>query len=119
MPMSEGRPPSRKATYRLGEAAQIAGVEGHVLRYWETEFPMLQPRKSPGGQRLYSAADVQTALRIKDLLYRDGFTIAGARRQLEAGGGVPGDADPLRRCLREVRSELAAILTVLEADETL
>lgn len=117
--MSESRPSLTKAYYRLGEAARIAGVEGHVLRYWEAEFPMLQPRKSDGGQRRYSAADLETVLRIKELVHVQGFTLAGARRRLaDEVAGSDGESE-LRRCLREVGDELQSILTVLEADDTL
>src|SRR6185295_77794 len=65
--------------YRIGEVSRLTDTKAFVLRYWETEFPMLQPVKSPRG-RLYRREDVETVLRIKRLLYDEGFTIAGARR---------------------------------------
>ena len=74
----------RKRFYRVGEAAGLTGVEAHVLRFWESEFSRLRPGKTRGGQRLYSPEDIETILRIKDLLYEQGFTIAGARRRLRA-----------------------------------
>src|SRR5262245_65865645 len=71
--------------YRIGEVSRKAGVKAFVLRYWETEFPMLEPEKGPNGRRLYSEDDVQLILKIKRLLYDEGFTIAGARRHLREG----------------------------------
>ncbi|SHI70776.1 transcriptional regulator, MerR family [Malonomonas rubra DSM 5091] len=71
-----------KLYYKIGEVAALLRVKTHVLRYWETEFKALQPVKSRSNQRLYRRKDVETALLIKDLLYRQGFTIAGARKKL-------------------------------------
>lgn len=71
-----------KLFYKIGEVCDIVGVQAHVLRYWETEFPMLQPQKNPSGQRTYRRRDVDMAVRIKQLLYEEGFTIAGAKRKL-------------------------------------
>src|ERR1700688_3884814 len=72
--------------YRIGEVSRLTDTKPFVLRYWETEFPMLQPVKSPKGHRLYRREDVDTVLRIKRLLYDEGFTIAGARRHLREEG---------------------------------
>ena len=74
--------------FRIGEVSRLTGTKPFVLRYWETEFPMLQPVKSPKGHRLYRKQDVDTVLLIKRLLYDDGFTIAGARRHLHETGGA-------------------------------
>lgn len=71
-----------KLYYRIGEVAGIVGVEPHVLRYWETEFPTIRPQKSRSGQRVYSRRDVDKLLRVKELLYAQRFTIAGARQRL-------------------------------------
>ncbi len=71
-----------KLYFKIGEVAALLKVKTHVLRYWETEFTILQPVKSRTNQRLYRRKDVETALLIKDLLYRQGFTIAGARKKL-------------------------------------
>ncbi len=71
-----------KLFYKIGEVCEIVGVQAHVLRYWETEFPMLQPQKNPSGQRTYRRRDVEMAMRVKQLLYEEGFTIAGAKRKL-------------------------------------
>ena len=74
-----------KLFFKIGEVARIVGVEPYVLRYWETEFRNVRPRKTRGGQRMYSRGDVETFLRIKGLLRDEGFTIAGARKRLGAG----------------------------------
>ncbi len=71
-----------KMAFKIGEAAEMVGVKQYVLRYWETEFEMLRPRKSKNGQRVYSRKDVQTAMMIKKLLYEDRFSIEGARTAL-------------------------------------
>jgi len=81
-----------KLYYRIGEVSQIVGVEPHVLRYWETEFRSIRPQKSRKGQRIYSRRDVDKLLKVRDLLYTHGFTIAGARRRLREGGET--DAEP-------------------------
>ena len=124
-----------KRTYKIGEVAALVEVEPYVLRYWETEFPSLQPPKSEHGQRVYRRQDVETVLAIKRLLYEQGFTIAGARKQLEgttptlaaeaapeaAAAPAPvGTAAPpsvngeaTRTRLRAIRAELVALLTLL------
>src|SRR6187397_2175963 len=71
-----------KLYYRIGEVSDIVGVQPHVLRYWESEFRTIRPRKSTKGQRVYSRRDVEKLLRVKDLLKNQGFTIAGAKKQL-------------------------------------
>ena len=78
-----------KLFFRIGEVAGLVGVEPHVLRYWEREFRSIRPTKSAKGQRVYSRKDVENLLRVKDLLYRDGFTIAGAKKKLQRGGVEP------------------------------
>src|SRR5580765_8995749 len=93
MPADEGR------LYKNDKVAKLADVQPYVLRYWETEFPSLAPNKSGGGQRLYTRREIDTILRIKQLLYSEGFTIAGAKKKLEevAGPGsqvAGGDAAP-------------------------
>ena len=79
--MSESLP--QKLYFRIGEVAGIVGVEPHVLRYWEREFRSIRPTKSARGQRVYSRRDVENLLRVRELLYTQGFTIAGARKQLQ------------------------------------
>jgi len=89
-----------KLFFKIGEVCELAGVQAHVLRYWESEFPMLAPQKNRAGQRVYRKRDVEMALRIKELLYEDQYTIAGAKKrltnELRGGGklkvvGVDGD----------------------------
>jgi len=109
---------------RIGEVSRKTGVKAFVLRYWETEFPMLEPEKGPNGRRLYREEDVQLILKIKRLLYDEGFTIAGARRHLREGSAVdegttipPGHgAHQLlnRKLLLDMRDSLRAFLTLLE-----
>jgi DNA-binding transcriptional MerR regulator len=99
-----------KLYYRIGEVAGIVGVEPHVLRYWETEFRTIRPQKSRKGQRIYSRRDVEKLLRVKDLLYVQGFTIAGARRRLrEKGVEPPGPGDPHERAAASLRTALTDI----------
>lgn len=73
-----------KLFYKIGEASKIVGVESYVLRYWETEFPFLKPRKSRSGQRVYTKADIDLILQIKKLLYEEKYTIDGVRRKCGA-----------------------------------
>ena len=81
-----------KLFFKIGEVCELAGVQAHVLRYWESEFPMLAPQKNRAGQRVYRKRDVEMALRIKELLYEDQYTIAGAKKrltsELRSGGKV-------------------------------
>jgi len=110
--------------FRIGEVSRKTGVKAFVLRYWETEFPMLEPEKGPNGRRLYREEDVQLILKIKRLLYDEGFTIAGARRHLREGGAAdegttipPGHgAHQLlnRKLLLDMRDSLRAFLALLE-----
>ena len=80
-----------KLYYRIGEVAVLVGVEPHVLRYWEREFRTIRPTKSARGQRVYSRRDVENLSRVRQLLYGEGFTIAGARKKLqEADPPAPG-----------------------------
>jgi DNA-binding transcriptional MerR regulator len=82
---------SGKSLFRIGEVSRLTGTKPFVLRYWETEFPILQPVKSPKGHRLYRREDVDAVRLIKRLLYDEGFTIAGARRHLRETNGAPAD----------------------------
>src|SRR5213595_651499 len=72
----------QKLFFKIGEVCELAGVQAHVLRYWESEFPMLAPQKNRAGQRTYRRKDVEMALRIKELLYDEQYTIAGAKKKL-------------------------------------
>jgi DNA-binding transcriptional MerR regulator len=75
-----------KLYFRIGEVAGLVGVEPHVLRYWEREFRSIRPTKSAKGQRVYSRRDVENLMRVRDLLYAEGFTIAGAKKKLQKSG---------------------------------
>ena len=113
-----------KKLYKIGEVCKMADVQPYVLRYWETEFPSLAPNKSGGGQRLYTRREIDIILRIKQLLYSEGFTIAGAKKKLETEGESPAPAPAATTpkktkpastsSLAEVKKELRAILKMLE-----
>lgn len=119
----------KKLYYKIREVCEIVGVEAHVLRYWETEFPVLCPPKNRSGQRTYRPKDIDMLLRIRKLLYEDGFTIAGARKQLGAripkalDSGYPSKGSdvaqvgehPSKR-LQRIRTELENILTLLDRE---
>jgi DNA-binding transcriptional MerR regulator len=79
-----------KSLFRIGEVSRLTETKTFVLRYWESEFPTLQPVKSPSGHRLYRREDIETVFEIKRLLYDQGFTIAGARRHLAEKNGTNG-----------------------------
>jgi DNA-binding transcriptional MerR regulator len=113
--------------YRIGEVSRLTRVKPFVLRYWEEEFPMLEPVKTPGGHRLYRQQDVDLVIKIRRLVYDEGFTIAGARRHLRdaanGNGDVPeSDALPAgpasaelsRKMLLDLRDALRSFLTLLE-----
>jgi DNA-binding transcriptional MerR regulator len=72
-----------KLYYRIGEVASVVGVETHVLRYWESEFSTIRPQKSSKGHRVYSRKDVEKLIRVKELLYNEGYTVQGAKRKLQ------------------------------------
>jgi DNA-binding transcriptional MerR regulator len=111
-----------KLYFKIGEVSELLGVEPYVLRYWETEFPVLSPKKSGSGHRLYRRKDVELLLRIKHLLKEKRFTIEGARQSLHAEARAPKPRigkraqqelfsdDPLP----EIRRELADILEMLK-----
>ena len=130
-----------RSLVRIGEVSRLTSTKPFVLRYWETEFPMLQPVKSPKGHRLYRREDIETVFTIKRLLYDEGFTIAGARRHLRdqalaanGANGVAaskpeehsGETEPAgvspqlamlnRKTLLDLRDSLRSLLTVLESE---
>jgi DNA-binding transcriptional MerR regulator len=126
--MSEGTPLETpeipdKLYFRIGEVSRLLAVEPYVLRYWETEFPSLSPKKSDTGHRLYRRKDVEQLLQIKELLYGKRFTIEGARQTLASRVKEAKEPrmEPLREQtplfeespLPEIRRELAAILKLL------
>lgn len=111
-----------KLYFRIGEVSQLVGVEAYVLRYWESEFPGLSPRKSSSGQRMFRRKDVELLLRIKHLLYSQKFTIEGARKAL-AEKNKPGTSvksPPVRQAelfaanpLTEIRKQVSDIIQML------
>jgi DNA-binding transcriptional MerR regulator len=121
-----------KNLFRIGEVSRLTATKQFVLRYWETEFPMLQPVKSPKGHRLYRRQDIETVFLIKRLLYDEGFTIAGARRHLRDqvadpngsnGGATATEAHAAhpslalnRKTLLDLRDSLRSFLTLLESE---
>ncbi len=107
-----------KLYYRIGEVAELVGVEPHVLRYWEREFRSIRPTKSAKGQRVYSRRDVENLMRVRELLYSEGFTIAGAKRKMQRAGaereGADGEGDEPVEASR-TREQLVAIRSDIEA----
>ena len=85
----------KRLYYKIGEACKALGIQPYVLRYWETEFPALTPSKSRSGQRVYSEKELEIIRRIKELLYEEGYTIAGAKKKLETelASGTLGEPD--------------------------
>ncbi len=106
--LSPSRQRPNKLFYRIGEVSRITGLERYVLRYWETEFSQIRPQKSNAGQRLYRQKDLDAVLLIKKLLYEEGYTIAGARKRLNGGGG------DLKDAVEMVKKELREILEILQ-----
>jgi DNA-binding transcriptional MerR regulator len=113
-----------KLYFRIGEVSRLCKLPAYVLRFWETEFPQLKPTKGSTGQRMYRRHEVECALRIKHLLYKEGFTISGARQHLkaESKNGKSQSALPFAktagnnaRGLKEVRSGLKEILGILSS----
>src|ERR1700676_2438785 len=111
-----------KLYFKIGEVSDLLGVEPYVLRYWQTEFATLSPKKSGTGHRLYRRKDVELLLRIKHLLYEKRFTIEGARQALHAEARAP-KPQPVKRTQRDlfaqdplpdIRRELAEILQILK-----
>ncbi len=110
-----------KLYFRIGEVARLCHLPAYVLRFWETEFPQLKPTKSSTGQRMYRRRDVESVLKIKQLLYEQGFTIAGARQHLRAEAHTDKTQAPLPFPVRHtpdlkyVRNGLEEILGILSA----
>ena len=103
-----------KTYYRIGEVARIAQVKPYVLRFWETEFNVIAPSKSRSKQRMYRKKDIETILRIKTLLYQQGFTIKGARRKLAELGSGRATSEPELPDLEQIRTSLEEIRALLE-----
>jgi DNA-binding transcriptional MerR regulator len=115
-----------KMYYSISEVSEMTGVKPHVLRYWETEFPTLKPKKNRAGNRNYRAKDIRSILVIRDLLYKEKFTISGARKKLQEHYGNPDQlinqmqipfSDPhARQILLKIRKELEDLRSLLEED---
>jgi DNA-binding transcriptional MerR regulator len=110
-PSSPSLPLPDKLYFKIGEVSALAGVPAHVLRFWESEFPRLKPRRTDSGQRLYTRRDVELILEVKRLLYGRKFTIEGARRHLRSTEERL-EKDP-RQLLAELRAELTALRDLL------
>ena len=110
-----------KLYFRIGEVSRLCQLPAYVLRFWETEFPQLKPIKSSTGQRMYRRKDVESVLRIKQLLYQEGFTIPGARQHLRAEIKTDKKQEPLPFPVRQtndlkyIRQGLKDILSMLSA----
>jgi DNA-binding transcriptional MerR regulator len=110
-----------KLFYKIGEVSRITGLESYVLRYWETEFPPLNPKKGRGGQRVYMSKDIETVLKIKRMLYEEGFTIAGARKQLMSRGGEkPSEkvSPASEMMLHRLRANLKELLSTMRSSDS-
>ena len=110
-----------KQVFKIGEVCEMLQVEPYVLRYWETEFEELQPEKNPMGQRIYRAKDIEVVYLIKKLLYEEGYTIIGARKQLKRemskiSSSNEMSSEETAEVLRKIRWELLEILTLLNRD---
>ncbi len=117
-----------KLFFKIGEVCELTETQPYVLRYWESEFPALAPAKNNSGQRIYRRRDIETILRIKSLLYEEGFTIAGAKKKLEqelkddGKGQTPvtrpvADADT-GGSIRQIESGLKEILQILDSNDS-
>ncbi len=102
-----------KRYFTIGEVSELCGVKPHVLRYWEQEFEQLKPVKRRGNRRYYQRGDVIMIRQIRSLLYEQGFTIGGARQQLE-GESAMDDVGRSQQIIRQVRGELEHVLQVLK-----
>lgn len=108
-----------KLYFKIGEVAQLTGIKPHVLRYWESEFRNIRPVKSQGKQRLYRKADIELVLTLKDMLYLQGYTIAGAKKILaKQSGAEPAassiDPDEAVRMLQEIHQDLLQLRASLD-----
>lgn len=112
-----------KPFFKIGEVARIIGVKPHVLRYWESEFPSLQPKKNPSGQRIYARSDVEAIVEIKNLLYNERYTISGAKRMLAQQRETILPQDRKRdvafvRSVSQLKAHVNELITMLETPKT-
>ena len=109
-----------KPFLKIGEVAKLLGVKPHVLRYWESEFPSLKPRKNPSGQRIYAKADIEAIVKIKNLLYSQCYTISGAKKMLtrhDEGEEVFVPHPPQKLSFQEIKflkKKIQELLTLLQ-----
>ena len=112
-----------KLFFKIGEVAELAGLEQHVLRYWEEEIESLKPKKNKSGQRLYQKKDVELIFEIKQLLYAEKFTVAGARKKLkknkkkETQLNIAFDRDNFIELKEEIKKDLEFILNILDKND--
>jgi DNA-binding transcriptional MerR regulator len=109
--------PEKKLYYSIGDVTKITGVEQHVLRYWESEFRELRPRKNSSGKRLYRERDIEVLLAIKKLLYEDRYTTEGAQKRLSemtSGSGLP-SAGELNTILQNLKAGLEDIRRIMDS----
>ena len=104
-----------KRYFTIGEVSELCGVKPHVLRYWEQEFPSLNPVKRRGNRRYYQRQDVVLIRQIRSLLYQQGFTIGGARQRLE-GESSKEEQTPYKQLIEQTISELEGIITLLDKE---
>jgi DNA-binding transcriptional MerR regulator len=123
-----------KLFFKIGEVCELTDTQPYVLRYWESEFPALAPAKNNSGQRIYRRRDIETILRIKTLLYEEGFTIAGAKKRLEqemkdqpktsaaatedSAGETPEGNGAFREQIQSIKAELSGILDLLDKTDS-
>ena len=104
-----------KVFYKIGEVSQLTKLPAYVLRFWESEFPFLQPKKSRGNQRLYVRRDIETVLEIKRMLYDEGHTLAGVKRYWARRGRVSSQKVRPKELAQKLRGHLQAILKIIES----
>ena len=101
-----------KMFYKIGEVSEIADIESYVLRYWESEFPFLKPRKNKSGQRVYARKDLELVMQIKNLLYKDKYTIAGVRKRF-SDNSIKKSSVSIET-IRSIKKRLKGILNILK-----
>ncbi|WP_447978147.1 MerR family transcriptional regulator [Candidatus Nitrospira bockiana] len=113
--MAANPPLGSKVFYKIGEVSQITKLPAYVLRFWESEFSFLKPRKSRGNQRLYVRRDIEQVLEIKRMLYDEGLTIAGVKRTMARRYRHAGRRTNPRELANRIRGELHAILKIMDS----
>jgi DNA-binding transcriptional MerR regulator len=107
--------PGSKVFYKIGEVSQVTKLPAYVLRFWESQFPFLKPKKSRGNQRLYVRRDVETVLEIKRMLYEEGYTLEGVKRYWARRGRASTQRVKPKELAQKLRGNLQAILKILES----